>query len=389
MNDNEYTIKKNPAVTYISRSVVNDKNIHYISKVFDIDEFKDFYYEQKSKKVYEVIRESARQEITAIYDADSTGFSIRIQRFSKTTGAPQNQSFSFHSGAFRRLLKFIESLDLFDFSNDHNIKLSDHQVDELIERKKILTNVLNGSLSLSPEQLLQLFKNVDEPSKKTLLSKFIENIESYEAETLYAAIKQREYKLSLNSLGKMLDLSLKADFLDLVKNTESLRPYSALQREKVYQNWIEKNLWIFGVDYHKKHPFRKIASDNSQADIVLETVDGFLSLIEIKQPIPKNKLFRYDTSHRCYFPTSDLSEAIGQCLIYLQRIEDYKKNIESEYSVRVLRPRVKLIIGRTHNFNDNEREALHFLNSSLHDIDIISYDQLIENGKKIISYYEK
>jgi len=389
MTDGEYAKNKNPNLTYVSRSVVKDKNIHYVSKVFDLEEFKDFYFEQKSKKVFEVIRESSRQEVTAIYNADSTGFSIRIQRFSKTTCAPHNQSFSFYGGALRRLLKFIESLDLLDFSSKQNIKLTDQQVDELIERKKAFTRLLSNSQPLTSEQLFQLFKNIHQADKKNLLHKFIENIDSYEAETLDAAIRQREYKISLESLEDLIELSTNDDFLELIKSSVNLQLYSAKQPEKVFQNWIERNLWIFGVDYHKKHSFRRIGEDNSQADIILETVDGFLSLIEIKRPIPKNRLFRYDNSHRCYFPTSELSEAIGQCLIYLQRIEDYKKKLEKQHSVRVLRPRVRLIIGKTKNFSREENEALHFLNSSLHDIDIISYDQLLENGRKIISFYEK
>jgi hypothetical protein len=76
-------------------------------------------------------------------------------------------------------------------------------------------------------------------------------------------------------------------------------------------------------------------------------------------------------------------------LIYLQRIEDYKKSLEEKHSVRILRPRIRLVIGRTKYFKKEENEALHFLNSSLHDIDIISYDQLLENGNRIISFYEK
>ncbi|MDP2946850.1 MAG: DUF4263 domain-containing protein, partial [Nanoarchaeota archaeon] len=197
-------------------------------------------------------------------------------------------------------------------------------------------------------------------------------------------------KKSIKNLEKLIGIVEDIDFIKQVELDPELQRYKANQREKIFHNWLEDNLWIFGVEYYKKHPFRKIGEDNSQADIILETVDGFLSLIEVKPPTVKNNdLFRYDNSHRCYYPTSSFSEAIGQCLIYLQRIEDYKKEMEKEHLVRVLKPRIRLIMGKTKDFNQKQNEALHFLNSSLQDIDIISYDQLLENGKRIISFYEK
>ncbi|MCF7872875.1 MAG: hypothetical protein K9L80_01540, partial [Candidatus Omnitrophica bacterium] len=91
----EFGKNKNPSISYISKAIGKDKNIRYVSKVFDIKNFKDYYADHKNKKVYEVIRESDRQEITAIYNENTTDFSIRIQRFSKDTGYPHCQSFSF------------------------------------------------------------------------------------------------------------------------------------------------------------------------------------------------------------------------------------------------------------------------------------------------------
>src|SRR4030043_1735836 len=99
MDNGEYAKNKKTELTYVSRALGKGGNIRYISKVFGLNDFKDLYYNQKRKKVYEVIRESAIQEVNAIYNKDTTGFSVRIQRFSKETGIPQNQSFSFRDGA--------------------------------------------------------------------------------------------------------------------------------------------------------------------------------------------------------------------------------------------------------------------------------------------------
>ena len=252
----------------------------------------------------------------------------------------------------------------------------------------MITNILNSSKKLTTEQWLILFNSLERDEKNQLVIKFIDKIDEIEYESFEAAIKQKEYKVSLLKLKKLLEIENHDDFLELVNDDPELKEFHASQPEKIFHNWIEKNLWIFGVEYHKKHPFRKIGEDNSEADIVLETADGFLSLIEIKRPKSCYKLFRYDKSHRCYFPSAEFSSAIGQCLIYLQRMEDFKKTIEDMHSVRVLRPRVRLIIGRSKDFDQEEIEALHFINSSLSNIDVMTYDQLLENGNRIISYYD-
>ena len=387
MEEGRFAINKNPNLTYVSSVVGKEKNIRYISKVFDLKDFKDFYYDQKSKKVFEVIRESSVQEITAIFNEDTNGCSIGIQRFNKETGVPHNQSFSFHGGALNRFIKFIESIDFLDLSNKGKLRFTDNQIDDVIEQKRTFTNFLNSSKKLTTEQWLVLFNSLEKEEKNQLFVKFIDKIDEFEYESLEAAIKQKEYRASILKLQKLIDIENRDDFLNIVSTDPALKEFSARQPEKIFHNWIEKNLWIFGVEYYKKHPFRKIGEDNSEADIVLETADGFLSLIEIKRPKSCYNLFRYDKSHRCYYPSAEFSSAIGQCLIYLQRIEDFKKTIENKHTVRVLRPKVRLIIGRSKDFNQKELEALHFINSSLTDIDVMTYDQLFENGNKIISYY--
>ncbi|OGZ04929.1 MAG: hypothetical protein A2845_04285 [Candidatus Lloydbacteria bacterium RIFCSPHIGHO2_01_FULL_49_22] len=388
MSNGEYAIKKDPALTYVSRAIGKDGNIRYISKVFELKDFKDFYNDQKEKKVFEVIRESAVQEITAIYNQDTTGFSLRIQRFSKDTGIPHNQSFSFHGGALTRFIKFLESLDLLDLTSKENLKFTDQNVSELVERKNAFSQLLHGSQALTSDQLFQLFNKLGTAERNSLFQKFIENIDALDVESLSAAIKQKEHKEAIANLEYLLSIESDVNFLEAIKGNGALKKYHANQPEGVFHKWIGANLWVFGVEYYKKHTFRKIGEDNSEADIVLETPDGFISLIEVKRPSVGSPLFRYDTSHRCHFPTSPFSEAIGQSLIYLQRIEDYKKTLSIQHSVRILRPRVQLILGRSDAFTEDEKKALHFLNSSLHDIDILTYDQLIQNGKQIISHYE-
>ena len=119
----------------------------------------------------------------------------------------------------------------------------------------------------------------------------------------------------------------------------------------------------------------------------MESVDGYLDLIELKRP--KHELFRFDDSHKCFYPHTSLSQVIGQSLFYLQKLQDYKLNIEKEYEVKVIMPRVKIIIGRNSNFKDEEKDSLRMLNSNLNSIQIITYDDLFQFGKLILASFEK
>ena len=118
----------------------------------------------------------------------------------------------------------------------------------------------------------------------------------------------------------------------------------------------------------------------------MESLDGFLDLIELKRP--KYEIFQHDTSHHCYYPSSDLSKVIGQCLFYLQKLDDYKLNLEKEHKVKILYPRIKIIAGRTNKFNDEQFNALRMLNANLNHIQIISYNYLVGCGEKVIASYE-
>ncbi|MFH1012509.1 MAG: Shedu anti-phage system protein SduA domain-containing protein [Candidatus Peregrinibacteria bacterium] len=195
-------------------------------------------------------------------------------------------------------------------------------------------------------------------------------------------INQKEIK----NLEQLLVLERSRDIVETIREYDSLKQYIAGQPEKIFQNWIEKNLWIFGVEYVKKYDAKKIALF-SEGDLLMESMDGFLDLIELKRP--KYEIFQYDSSHKSYYSSPDLSKTIGQCLLYLQKMDEYKSILEKEYKVKILRPRIKIIAGRTNAFNDVQFEALRMLNANLNYIQIISYDYLLSCGRKIISLYEK
>jgi len=107
-----------------------------------------------------------------------------------------------------------------------------------------------------------------------------------------------------------------------------------------------------------------------------------LDLIELKRP--KHDLLKYDTSHSCYYPHPDLSIVIGQSLFYLQKLSEYKMNIQEEYKIKVIMPRIKIIVGRNNSFEESQKACLRMLNSNLNSIQIITYDDLVSYGQLLL-----
>lgn len=182
---------------------------------------------------------------------------------------------------------------------------------------------------------------------------------------LYASVKQAKNKQSLAEIKKLIDGGAKE-----------------LELEK----WIKGNEWVFGIEYIRRLDATRIGL-HSDADILMESLDGFADLIELKRA-SVSPLFIYDEDHKCYYPSSDLSQVIGQTIHYLERMEVAKDILKSEDDVDVLKPRAKIVIGRSSLMNPKEKQALRKLNDSLHNIEILTYDEIRSRAERIVEHYD-
>jgi hypothetical protein len=214
----------------------------------------------------------------------------------------------------------------------------------------------------------------------------LKSLSDLEIENLHGAYHHKLMTEEITNLKKLIELEEEGDVVTAIDVHKELIKYKAGQPEKIFQNWIESNLWVFGIDYLKKHDSRKIAF-RSEADLLMESVDGYLDLIELKRP--SHELFQYDKSHKCYYPHTSLSQVIGQSLFYLQKLQDYKLIVEKEYSVKVIMPRVKIILGRNNSFVAEQKDCLRMLNSNLNFIQIVTYDDLVNYGLLMLGSFEK
>lgn len=169
------------------------------------------------------------------------------------------------------------------------------------------------------------------------------------------------------------------------------RDYPEANSPESWQEWIYKNNWLFGIQYGNSigHPhvgFRSIL------DYLFPTPDGFVDILEIKKP--SHEVIKEDKSHPgAYKWSGEANETIGQVVNYLYEIElhqlEIAKKLKQELSLELstIKPRAFILIGRSDDWDDKEKEAFRRLNHSLHGIEVLTYTDLLRRGENLIKVY--
>ncbi len=143
------------------------------------------------------------------------------------------------------------------------------------------------------------------------------------------------------------------------------------KNEVEIQKFLRKNIWMFGNSYSFVIDDTKINSANI-LDLIPKNLDNFLDIIEVK--LPNVELFHFDDSHKNYYPSSSLSKAIAQTQNYIFEFE--QKTNDKEYqeknNCKIIKPRGIIIIGTKEPLNEDENKYLSILNSSYHNIYIMT-----------------
>lgn len=156
--------------------------------------------------------------------------------------------------------------------------------------------------------------------------------------------------------------------------------------ESNWQSWFEENSWVLGTDFVKVLDERTIDTNNI-SDFLMQSYDGFLDIVEIKRPEGGLKFWQATLDHGNYIPHSDLIKAITQSSIYIHEVEreaDSQKFFKRVGGVTTIKPRCTLIYGRSNDWNTEQQEAFRILNSSYHNLTIMTFDHVLERAKRIL-----
>jgi hypothetical protein len=201
-----------------------------------------------------------------------------------------------------------------------------------------------------------------------------------------------------NDKTKVLDLIINNDLVpdDIVNGIKLQEKKKAIleyeeklkqdHNEGVWQTWFKNNSWVLGSEFVRILDDRKIDTENI-SDYLMEAYDGFLDIIEIKRPGGGLQFWSPQKDHDNIVPHSDLVKAITQTANYIYEVEremNSDKFLTRIGRIPVVKPRAVLIYGRSNDWDDEKRKSYRILNSSYHNITILTYDHVLERAKRII-----
>ena len=149
--------------------------------------------------------------------------------------------------------------------------------------------------------------------------------------------------------------------------------------EEVWQNFFSQNSWILGSDFVEILDERRLDVENI-TDYLLKSFDGFVDIIELKLPSAP-----FWTTKN--IPRSELIRALMQCNRYILQIERKMNDLEFSKKINntpIVKPRITLIYGQSQLWSENKKEAYRVLNSSYSNLNIITYNHLLERSKRLV-----
>lgn len=210
------------------------------------------------------------------------------------------------------------------------------------------------------EHIRAIFRN---PNKEDLL-KFILNNDLLPEQVLHDI----EYKKRVDAIS----------VFEVMLNQDKV--------EAEWQRWFKENSWVLGSEFVRILDERAIDPDNI-ADYLVEAYDGFLDIIEIKRPGGALRFWSATIDHGNYVPSMDLTKAITQASTYVFEVEREVNSLKFQErigGVRTVKPRCVLVFGRSNDWNEEQRKAFRILNSSYHNLTLMTYDHVLARARRLL-----
>ncbi|MCX6766812.1 MAG: DUF4263 domain-containing protein [Candidatus Moranbacteria bacterium] len=257
-----------------------------------------------------------------------------------------------------------------------------------------------SELTLDNEEFQKLLKFLSdnyEPFKKGI-KKYIPLNEKFDQKS----IEHLKAIFDNPDKQKVLDFIAKNNILpnDLIAGLQSQARINAVNEfekmlgqnlvEQKWQEWLKQNNWVLGSEFVRILDEREIDAANI-TDYLMQAYDGFLDIIEIKRPEGNLHFWAESQDHGNYIPSLELTKAITQATKYIYEVEreaNSVKFLERVGNVKTIKPRCILIFGRSNDWNNEQKEAYRILNSSYHNLTIMTYDHVLLRAKIILNIDE-
>lgn len=185
----------------------------------------------------------------------------------------------------------------------------------------------------------------------------------------------------------------------LEESRETLREFemSLTQEpnESYWQKLLEDHPWLIGHHQTEVISERRIDTEN-YSDLPLKVAGGFLHIVELKTPSAPfwlhktdGRLFRY--RDKFLVPDRQVEEAIAQVAGYIAQSE---KQVDSVDFIRTrgvvpLKPSGSIVVGRSHEWKDEQWRSWQMLNHRLHGIEVLTFDHLYDRARRTVDTFDR
>lgn len=335
--------------SYRSVSVIIPEEIGLLTeKSFKVEELQREYYSDEEQKFMPEVKNfnignsitlysspSGQQKIGCWLLEDSEGKGITGLHIARRTkkGVYASQEITLSSYGIVALKKFLDIIPVIDSKTTDKYKLP------------LPRNESNSKKVLTSDEF------------ETLIKENLTSVDDY-----YKLLLIKKMELGIERLEEIISGTYK--------------------NEIEIQKFLMENIWMFGSTYSFVIDETKINEANI-FDLIPKDLDGFVDIIEVK--LPSVEFFHFDDSHKNFYCSSSLTKAIAQTQNYIFEFEQKTcdKDYQNNNNCKVIKPRGIIIIGSKNNLNEEENKYLRILNSSYHNVYIMTYQQLLERAKKV------
>lgn len=248
---------------------------------------------------------------------------------------------------------------------------------------KEFTGGATGTFKYRPNKIAEMLAdqdivdNLSDLDRFAIQAAFPDLVQEMEF-TLRSAKKVKIVTDGINSSKKVyLDKTI-AEFERKLKGSSS---------ENVWQKFLHDHILTLLNTYAFVIEKQSVELDGKYPDFMLIDAYGYLDVYEIKKP--QTKLVSFDNGRKNYYWHAEISRATTQTEKYMSSIQRHRYELEAKLrkkgvDARIVRPRGFIIAGKRADLKTEEmQEDFRVLNDSLKNIDLICFDDLLDNLKAL------
>lgn len=386
---------------------IGDKKVIY--RQHKEDENKEFVkiYEQKNKDYFfgfdgqtiKSIELRGFEEIPFLFSGFGYGFQDNtLNNFFK---------FQFND---KRVNKIVISEDVDSKKHRKTLYINLEDLSELLTSTNQEQRACNDTKRILVKNfLVDIFPDIGFDHKETnnnkklilrnLNQKLIDQLTADDIEKIGEFYVEAAKKYKRADLVKRMSFGLQKN-AQILTLQEIISKYEALLKENPpesqWQKLFDEYITLFDTRYAHKINYKNIATGITKyPDLVLVDIYGYIDFYELKKS--STPLIQYNSSHKTWYWTKDVSMVIAQATDYLQKSKEnaisYTRAIKEEteteseegIDVNIINPRVIIVAGSTAELN-TKKKLNHFKNlrESLKDIEFVLYDELLERLKNLL-----